>query len=201
MGQRFAISGELVQNVAEYRYLGWVINEHVESKVMVDSRARAGARALCAWLRRCRVAVGGVQGESFVKLLEALVESVLLYGAEVWECCKRTEALEQVQVRAARIFLGVGWRHPRVALQYEMMMLPLVWEARRCDEFWVRVMRMEEKTIVRMVALEALECQNKVKWVEDLKDSLEKFGWSNGVVEKLEGDSLGEVGYMLRDCA
>ena len=29
-----------------YRYLGCVINEHVESKVMVDSRVRAGARAL-----------------------------------------------------------------------------------------------------------------------------------------------------------
>ena len=46
MGQRFVISGELMQNVAEYRYLGCVINEHVESKVMVDSRVRAGARAL-----------------------------------------------------------------------------------------------------------------------------------------------------------
>ena len=39
---------------------------------------------------------------------------------------------------------------------------------------------MEEKRIVRMVALEAWECQRKVKWVEELKDSLEKFGWSSG---------------------
>ena len=28
--------------------------------------------------------------------------------------------------------------------------------------------RMEENRIVRMVALEAWECRNKVKWVEDL---------------------------------
>ena len=66
-----------------------------------------------------------------MKLLEAMVESVLLYGAEVWGCYKRTEALEEVQLKAARIFLGVGWWHPRVVLQYEMMMLLLVWEARR----------------------------------------------------------------------
>ena len=46
--------------------------------------------------------------ESFVKLLETMVESVLLYGAEVWGCCKRTETLEQVQFRAARVFLGGG---------------------------------------------------------------------------------------------
>ena len=109
------------------------LKEHVESKVMVDSKATAGARALCAWLRRCRISVGEAQGDAFVKLLEAVVESVLLYGAEVWECCKRTDALEQVQLRAARILLGVGRRHPRVALQYEMVMLPLEWEARgRC---------------------------------------------------------------------
>ena len=109
--------------------------------------------------------------------------------------------LEQVQLRAARIFLGVGWRHTRLALQYEMIMLLLVWEARRCVEFWVRMMRMEEKRIVRMVALEAWECQRKVKWVEELEDSLEKFGWSSGVVEKLESVSLGEVGHILKDCA
>ena len=79
-----------------------------------------------------------------------------------------------------------------------MMMLPLVWDTRRgCVEFWVRMMRMEEKRVVRMVALEAWECQNKIEWVKDMKDSLKKFGWSSGVVEKL-GVSLGEVGYMLR---
>ena len=76
----------------------------------------------------------------------------------------------------------------------EMMMLPLVWETRRrCVEFWVRMMRMEEKKIVRsrMVALEAWECKNKVNWVEDLKDSLEKLGWSSGVVEKLRRCFIG----------
>ena len=40
-----------MQNMARYRYLRCVLNEHVESKAMVDSRARVGARALCAWLR------------------------------------------------------------------------------------------------------------------------------------------------------
>ena len=58
------------------------------------------------------------------------------------------------------------------------MTLPLVWEARRCVEFWVRMMRLEEKRIVRMVALEVWECQRKVQWVEELKDSLgSQVGW------------------------
>ena len=52
-----------------------------------------------------------------------------------------------------------------------------------------------------MVALEAWESERKVKWVDDLKDGLEKFGWSSEVVEKLEGVSGSEVKQMLRDCA
>ena len=107
-------------------------------------------------------------------------------------------------MRAARIFLGVGRLHPRVALQYEMLMLPLAWEARRRSiEFWLKVMRMDDKRMIRMEGLEAWEVQSKVKWVEDLKCSLEMFGWTNAyeVVEKLEGLSVSEVGEMLKDCA
>ena len=47
---------------------------------------KAGARALSAWLKRCRATVGVVKGKSFTKLWGASVESVLLYGAEVWGC-------------------------------------------------------------------------------------------------------------------
>ena len=46
---------------------------------MVDSRAKAGARAVCAWLKSCRISVGEVKVESFGNLLEALVWSVLVY--------------------------------------------------------------------------------------------------------------------------
>ena len=37
--------------------------------------------------------------------------------------------------------------------------------------------------------------------MEDLKCSLEKFGWTNEVVEELEGPTVSEVGQMLKDCA
>ena len=39
------------------------------------------ARPLSDWLRRCRATVGEVRGATFVRLMESLVESVLLYGA------------------------------------------------------------------------------------------------------------------------
>lgn len=76
--------------------------------------------------------------------------------------------------------MGVGQKHSRVVLQCETMMLQRVWEARRrCTEFLLNVMRMEDKRMIKLVALEARESQSKVKWLEDLKCSLEKFGWTN----------------------
>ena len=84
-----------------------------------------------------------------MKLMETLVESVLLYGAEVWGCGRQLEQVEQVQLRAARILLGVGRLHPKVALLFEMKMLPLKWEARsRCIDSWLKVLRMGDNRLI-----------------------------------------------------
>ena len=55
-----------------------------------------------------------------MRLLEMLVESVLLYGVEAWGGGGQLDAVENVQMRAARIFLGVGRYHLLVSLQFEM---------------------------------------------------------------------------------
>ena len=147
---------------------------------------------MCMVEELCRISVRVVKGESIVKLLEALVGSVLVYGAEVWGCCRQMGPLKQVQMRAAGIFLGLGRRHPRVALQYEMMMLPLIWEARRrCIVFWLKVIGMNDRRLIRLVAPEAQEPQNMVKWWEDLKHDLEKVEWRSEVAEKLKGVESG----------
>lgn len=90
-------------------------------------------------------------------MLEAMLDS-LLYGAEVWGCYKQTDALEQP---------GPSWglaAELKFGLQYDMMMLPLIWQAcGRSVAFWVKMMRMEEKRIVRMLALEPCKCRNKAK--------------------------------------
>ena len=53
------------------------------------------------------------------------MESVLLYAAEVWGCGRQALLVEQVQD-----FSG-GWEtiHSKVALQFEMKMMPVLWEA------------------------------------------------------------------------
>ena len=77
----------------------------------------------------------------------------------MWGCGGQLGPVENVQMRAARIFLGVGRLHPLVSLQFEMDMVPLKWEAiRRTTDFWVKVMKMDED---RLVMLEAMELHGK----------------------------------------
>ena len=54
-----------------------------------------------------------------------LVGSVLLYGVEVWGCGRQLKPIEEVQMRAVRIFMGVGRLHPLASLQFEMKILPV----------------------------------------------------------------------------
>ena len=57
----------MVKWVEKYKYLGCVISEHLEMKQMLEERAKAGAKALNAWLSRCRLMVGQIRGQTFMK--------------------------------------------------------------------------------------------------------------------------------------
>ena len=53
---------------------------------MVGYRVKLRSQGSGVWLQWCCETVGEVNGGSFVRLMQSLVESVLLYGTEVWGC-------------------------------------------------------------------------------------------------------------------
>ena len=59
------------------------------------------------WLRKCRTSIGEIGGVTFKRLVEVLVDSVLLYGEEVWGCTRQLGLVENVQMVAASIFMSV----------------------------------------------------------------------------------------------
>ena len=132
----FSVGGDTVRVLQSYKCLGCIVNEYMDCMEMVGERAKAGRGALSAWLWKCRVSVGEMKDGTFVKPLETLVGSVLMYGAEVLGCCRQLDGIEQIQLQACRIFLGVDRLHPKTSLQIEMGMLPLRWEAEiKCIKF------------------------------------------------------------------
>ena len=73
-------------------------------------------------------------------------------------------------------FLGGREAAPLVSLQYELSMMSLRWERmKRYIELWMKVMGMDEERLMKVVMLEALEMGIKVKWVQNLEESLRMF--------------------------
>ena len=54
-------------------------------KEMIEDRVVSGKKALGAWWQRCNVELGGVNNGTFRKLMSSLLDSAMLYGAEIWE--------------------------------------------------------------------------------------------------------------------
>ena len=51
---------------------------------MMEEKAAAGRRALGAWMKRCKAEVGDVCLYMFKRPMSALVDSLMLYGVEIW---------------------------------------------------------------------------------------------------------------------
>ena len=103
----YVIDNDEIPMVSQYKYWGCVIDEHLELNDMVDEKAVAGKKVLGAWFSRCRVEVGDIGAGTFRKLMSSLVESTILYSAEIWGCNRNLEGIEQTQLRALRMFFGV----------------------------------------------------------------------------------------------
>jgi hypothetical protein len=132
-----------------------------------------------------------------------MVHSVLLYGAEAWGCIRRMDSLDQLQMRALKIFFGVNKYHPRVSLLAEMGNLPLLWEAKlKCVVFWYKVLLSPtfENRIVRKAVEDAI-WQGNGLWLKNLKHLLVQFGWSDLSGQVIKKVSLPEMKAMLSSIA
>ena len=119
----------------------------------------AGKKALGAWFQRCTAELGDIGIGTFRKLMTSLVDSTMLYGAEVWGCCWNVQSIQQVQLRAVRLFFGVGTLHPRTSLLLELGDLPVVWLARiRCMVFWLKILTSAayDGRLLKRVSVEAI---------------------------------------------
>jgi hypothetical protein len=72
--------------------------------------------------------------------MAAMVDTVVMYGAEVWGCLGKLQIVQQLQRRGFHMFLGVSRYHLRMALGMEMGVMPSVWEARIKCTVWQEIL-------------------------------------------------------------
>ena len=104
--------------IPEYKYLGLILNEHMDYNVMAKAVAAAANRALGLLIAKSK-AYGGMPVLCFTKLYNALVGSIIDYGAAIWGT-REFSCISSVQHRACRFYLGLGRYAPNAAVQGDM---------------------------------------------------------------------------------
>ena len=149
------------------------------------------------------VELGDIGVGMFRKLMTSLVESTMLYGAEIWGCNRNMEGVEQTQLRALRMFFGVGTLHPKASLLAEMGELPVRWRAKlQCMLFWVRVLSSDayDGRLIRRVATEAFKF-GRGSWLRKISMCCKEFGWQEINMKDARDLSNTEVKEMLESIA
>ena len=120
---QFSLNGVNLDTVQKYRYLGLVINEHIDMSETAKVVAQSATRALGVLINKY-IVHGGMPYKTYSKLYYSLVQPVLEYGAPVW-AYKEHSCVKAVQHKAGRFFLGVGRYTPSAAVMGDLGWVPV----------------------------------------------------------------------------
>ena len=80
---QFSLNGHSLEAVSQYKYYGLLLAEFLKYNDMAKAVAKSASRSLGLLIAKCK-ANGGFEFSTFSKLVEALVMSVIEYGASIW---------------------------------------------------------------------------------------------------------------------
>ena len=112
-----------ISYVDSYKYVGIQFSEHVTQDKAVRELSKSASRTLECLTTKC-YACGSMNYKVFTKLYECLVQPIVLHGSSIWGLTKQ-RLINNVQNRAAKIFLGVSKRTSNVAVHKDLSWMSL----------------------------------------------------------------------------
>ena len=182
----FKIFSQTIRCVSQYKYLGVVFDEHLTFEVAVNALAVAAGRALGALCTKFK-SMKEMGFQTFTKLFNTCVTTVMDYGSEVWGG-KDFSKPESVQNRAMRFYLGVHRYTCNQAVQGDMG-----WNSCRnrwalnMIRFWNRLIRMDSNRLTRKVFdWDYSLCRNN--WSDHMKTIFLKTDFENVFYSRMFSD-------------
>lgn len=119
---------------------------------MAKAVAKSASRSLGLLISKCKIN-GGFQYETFTKLFDTLVWSVVEYGAPIWGT-KEFSCIDSVKNRAMRFFMGVGKYTLNLSLYGDMGWRPgTIKQWSSVYRHWSRLTKMSNDRVNRKVFL------------------------------------------------
>ncbi len=184
----FNVNGNLLEFVSDYKYLGTLLNEHLDYTKTAELLANSAGRALGAVINKVK-ANKDLGYKTYSTLIDSCVMPILLYASGVWglekyKCC------EDVLLRASRFFIGVHRLTPIPGIQGDCGWLDF---KSRCTielvRLYNRFITMDADRLNRAIFMYDKEkCSNN--WSQKFKHILDELDlmetWSRNQVIPLE---------------
>jgi hypothetical protein len=192
LGQRekWYFEGKQIEVVNSYCYLGFTFTTMLSLKLGTNPLAAKGRKAvynLSQAFQNCKE----MTKNTFFKVFDSKVQSILLYSSEVWGF-QRLENLEKVHMLACKRFLGVPIKTPNKMIYAEIGRYPLFINSQiRCLKYWFRLIKMDPNRLPKQAysMLFLLDSNGKKCWASEVRELLSNSGfyyvWLNQGVENV----------------
>jgi len=142
--------GEVLQYASAYKYLGLLLDEHMNASTLTYDLSIRGSKALGSLLAHF-YANNGMGFSTFKTLYEVCIAKVCDYSAGVWGCGTFPK-LDSVHSRALRCYLGVHKYAPLAALEAEMgFNSPPVRRKLEMVRFWNHLINLSNNRLPRKI--------------------------------------------------
>lgn len=147
----FKYGDNVINVVKEYKYLGVILDEHLNYKKCSSTLAESGGRALSAIISKFKQ-FKDIGYNTFTTMYNAGVSPVMYYGSSIWGVDGKNNHADNTQNRAIRYFLGVHNFTPIPALVSEMGWLPSKYAKWLCMlQFWNRIIKMSNDRLTKCI--------------------------------------------------
>ncbi len=187
----FNIHGNIVETQNKYKYLGLLLEEHLDMKVTSDHVAKAAQRALGLLIAKDK-AHGGMPVDIYTKLYDCMVQSVIDYGACIWGQ-RSYSAINKVQNRATKYFLGLHKRAPNAVSNGDMgWKAPATRQWSKVGHQWARLVNMEKQRLTYKVFRWSynLAIRNVKNWTHRTMKKFGEININNNIRDKLDSKQL-----------
>ena len=169
---------ERLEVVNSYCYLGFNFSTMLSLKEGTNSLVAKGKKAvyiLYKVFHNCKE----MSPETFFRIFDSKVQSILLYSSEVWGF-QRLDAIERVHLLACKRFLGVPLKAINKMVYGELGRYPLYINSNvRCLKYWFKLLQMDHNRLPKQAYTMLLSLDQKGKrcWATEIKEMLQKAGY------------------------
>ena len=176
MRRAFHINGIQLENVRNYKYLGFLLTPSGEiNSGLNDLRDRA----LKAFMKLKNNLGTSFNQDIFttLTLIDTMIKPILLYNSDFWGCMKlpKNNPIENLHMMICKQLLGVHRSTTNVGVLLELGRIPLeIYAIKLAIKNWERIKKSMANNLVLASYRDAIT--EHLLWIERVKSTLEKNG-------------------------